>query len=229
MKRSILTAIVAGAALSASAMGQASDPVIYDNGIAGLGNTGLSSQNDAVYPFDSQVADDFVLGANNVVTGVSWEGLYFNTPPGANATAFNIFFYADDGFGTGPAGGPGTEFASAIIPVGSIQIIQPVPGVENYSYSADLPASVSIPSGTTTWIAIQAESVFPPQWGWDGLTQPGGNATQGFPLLGTPYWTTYDDGIGNGAEMDFVLHGVPAPASVALLGLGGLVATRRRR
>ena len=38
----------------------ATDPVIYDNGVAAP-NTGLSSQLDTAYPFDSQVADDFSL------------------------------------------------------------------------------------------------------------------------------------------------------------------------
>ena len=43
------------------------------------------------------------------------------------------------------------------------------------------------------WIAIQAEFDFPPQWGWantDGITLS--PAVQGFPALGTQFWTMID-------------------------------------
>ena len=62
------------------------DGVIYDNGVGATVNTGLSSQLDTLYPFESAVADDFALGAtsnglNWDVTGISFTGLQFNDPP----------------------------------------------------------------------------------------------------------------------------------------------------
>lgn len=218
--------MAAGAAFTATASGNATDPVIFDHSFT---ETGLVSSHDLrVSPFPSHAADDFVLGANNVVTGISWNGGWINTPPfGFTTAGFNIFFYADDGTGNAPVNDgvigdfPGTPFASAFVPWGDITII--ITGVDRESYSMDLPSAITIPSGTQVWMAIQSANVFLPQWGW-ASNNGGGNAVQGS-ILGAPYWTTLSPAV----QMDFQLHGVPAPASLALLGLGGLVATRRRR
>src|SRR3954470_21961021 len=81
-------------ALAASAGAQ----VIYDNGVTGT--QGYSSQLDNSYPFNSQVADNFTLASGNglqyTVTGITFRGVYFNTPAGsAPATDnFNVFIYA---------------------------------------------------------------------------------------------------------------------------------------
>lgn len=55
--------------------------------------------------------------------------------------------------------------------------------------------------------------------------KPGGNAMQSISF--GAYAAVTDAGVGQ--DMPFVIKGVPAPGSLALLGLGGLVAIRRRR
>ena len=47
------------------------------------------------------------------------------------------------------------------------------------------------------------DRLFLPQFGWRG-DNTGGNAVQGFPLLGIDYWTP----VSPGAEMQFMLHGI---------------------
>ena len=86
----------------------ASRDIIWDNyADDGTGN-GLSSQKDVAYPFDSQVADDFQLSSTTGISGVHWWGQFWNGVSGAypNPVEFNVLFYADDGSGNQPTGGP---------------------------------------------------------------------------------------------------------------------------
>lgn len=206
MKTALVLVLAAGAAQA--------DPVIWDNG----GPTGFftSSQYDTAYPFDSQVADDFMLTDTMYVTDVHWHGGYWNGSP-VEPIPFNIMIYADNG---GP-GQPGTEIYGAY---GVYPNYAADPNYANgFFYDIDLDVPFMAQGGTTYWLAIQAVVDFPPQWGWtstfDGLY--GSPAVQGFPLLGMPYWTALTE------DMSFQLTGViPAPASIALLGLGALI--RRR-
>lgn len=217
-KGTIRSLLFAGTIVAAASVASA-DPIVYDNGGAYTGNA-FSSQFDTAYPFESHVADDFSLASNYIVTGVNWVGQYWNPGTPHNATAFNILFFADNGSGTAPVGGPGSQFASFTVPIGSISVTSMGGDVE--SYSAGLGAGVALNAGTTYWISIQSVSDFPPQWGWG--SNGAGNAVQGFPLLGTPYWSPLAEGA------VFSLEGIiPAPGAVALLGMGGLMAARRRR
>lgn len=239
--RTITSAALVGACSlafmsSAQAIPGPNDPLLYDNGV--IPNTGLSSQNDTAYPFESAVADDFGLGnpfggAQIEITGISFTGLQFNDPPDVNNPGtFNIFFYADaagapvyTGDGTSsPAGDALFSFTEVILAP------EAAPGP--YSYGADFAGSAVLDPNTTYWVSVQFEGFFPPQWGWQGDNASGGNSVQGFPLLGTPFWTT----LSPGTEMDFQLYGrenipsVPAPGTAFLLlaGMAGLVVRRRR-
>ena len=198
------------------------DPVIWDNQFvaASLG----SSQLDTIYPFDSQIADDFILDDDYYVTDVHWWGGFWNGTP-FDPIEFNIYFYADDGTGNAPTlPVPGSALATYNFPA--------VNGVFDAgfgadAYDVDLPGQGFVASANTKyWIAIQAVFPFPPQWGWS-TAGPGNlsSAKQGFPLLGTPYWS--DPGFG---DANWYLTGVPvpAPSSLAMLGLGGLMIRRRR-
>ena len=113
MKPGIGFAVLSGAAvLVANSAAQATG---YDNGgYDPVLSTGFSSQLDSAYPFESQAADDFVLTTGKTITGVTWDGVYFNPGPPGNNTSFNIEFYLDAGFGVAPTGGPGDPTGTAI-------------------------------------------------------------------------------------------------------------------
>jgi len=77
--------------------------VLWDNGFYTL--NALSSQNDLVYPFNSQVADDFQFGSGQTITEIIFWGFWWNgAAPWPDPIDLNIIFYADDGSGNMPTG-----------------------------------------------------------------------------------------------------------------------------
>ncbi|MCK4874028.1 MAG: PEP-CTERM sorting domain-containing protein [Phycisphaerales bacterium] len=216
MKTSALILVIAAAGAANA------DPVIWNNNVPA--DTLLSSQLDTAYPFDSQVADDFMFtDMGYYVTDVHWTGGFWGGDP-LNPIAFNIYFYADDGTGNFPT----TPVPTSALAIYHFDSVTGTPNGTYYDYSVDLPTDFTANVNTKYWIAIQGEHFFPPQYGMACATSQvyyGSNAKQGFPLLGMPYWT--DPGYG---DMVFSLTGVPipAPASIALLGLGALTIRRRR-
>ncbi len=214
MKNVTLALSVLAFASSASAQ-----DLLWDNMPFGGDGSLSSSQLDLVYPFDSQVADDFVGGFT--VNHIKWMGGFWNGSP-VDIPDWNIIFYADAG-GV-PTGGPtdptGTALYHYVISGGDVDIVDH--GDFTYDYSVALPDTAF--AAETFWVAIQPVFGFPPQWGIEGAfdSQQGALMHQGFPLLGTDYWSPL------ATDMAFQLYGVPAPGALALLGLAGLVGRRRR-
>jgi hypothetical protein len=155
------------------------------------GASGLSAQDDACYPFQSECADDFV-GNGNPIDAVGWYGVYWNGSPIA-PDAFNIRFYSD------AAGFPGAELG--------------------ITTSSDYNETVGDPYGYCTevdwlWtnygikyhISIQAVLCFPPQW---GIGTGVGNGTQGSfksALFGFPDWVTNSTIFGVPYELAFLVY-----------------------
>ncbi|MCU0851420.1 MAG: PKD domain-containing protein, partial [Candidatus Thermoplasmatota archaeon] len=186
------------------------DSIVWNNyGYDSSGSTGWSSQLDVVYDFNSQVADDFIIGNNTRVTGVHWWGSFSGDPPHPNPIDFNILFYADDGTGTMPTGDGMEDPTSTALAVYFIpQVNGTVCGPYDFwfEYNVSLPQQFNITANIKYWIAIQAKLTFPPQWflGTNGdnpdlLLGP----VQGFPMMGTPYWTN----LGNHGDIAFQLYG----------------------
>lgn len=229
-----LLAFVLVCGFVAGAMGQ-----IWDNGASDPTIGAMSSQLDTVYPFHSQLADDFELrtgpGGEPAwnVTGVEWTGNYWGT--GTATPDFNIIFYADDGTGNMPTGGPNspndpTPTALAVFRMPYAAVGETYNGTE-YDYSTTLPTPFVASAGTKYWLAVQSIFAFPPQWGWSGsVSMQLHEAVFGFPLLGTNYWTNGSVVFGSPRDAAFRLYGdpVPEPSTIGLLALGALALLRRR-
>jgi uncharacterized repeat protein (TIGR01451 family) len=189
---------------------QAKDPIIWDNGLPTSSLNYYSSQNDAQYPFVSQVADDFMFADDMNVTDVHWWGGFWNGPPDeVEPCPFYIYFYADDGTGNAPTGAGMADPSPTALASYYFAGVSGLPLDPNghYEYNVDLSPPFSAAAGVKYWIAIQADFPYPPQW---GNTNTAGiqlhSATQGFPFLGMAFWTDVDPA----ADMAFYLTGVPS-------------------
>jgi hypothetical protein len=186
--------------------------VVWDNG-DDYGGYAYSSQLDNVYPFVSQIADDFILTGNMNITDVHWWGQFWN------GTAFDpcdfyIYFYADDGTGNAPTGGGMPDPSSTALATYFFPAVTglPLDAYGNYEYNVTLSPPFSANANVKYWIAVQSVFAFPPQWGWVNTTTgiQLASSVQGFPLLGTPFWTAM------GVDMAFYLTGEsPCPMSVS--------------
>ncbi len=213
MKTALILVLAAGAA--------SADPVIYDNG-PWTGENLLSSQLDSSLPLDSAVADDFVLGDNYLVTDAHWVGGYYN---GSYVAAdWRVTIYEDTG------AGPGVVIYSEDMAFAGLneQLVgYDNNGAANYSYDATFAAPLALAAGTY-WISFQGMNDYPPQSAVSGTTAV--NNSEGYFMsnyFGFPNWVPGSSVFGVGYDIPFSITGViPAPASIALLGLGALL--RRR-
>jgi len=143
-------------------MNPISKAVVYDNGMTyvGLG----ASQYDPSFNFDPLIADDFTFTVNQLVNDVHWIGGYWNGPPNDGNFDWEIIFYNDFGDGNKPGAAIGTyTFANAQV---NETFIEQVGTSFYYSYSVNLPATLSFMAGTKYWISIQGIGAYPPQSGW---------------------------------------------------------------
>ena len=146
--------------------------------------TGLSSQIDFIYPFDSGVIDDFMVETDASIDHIEWWGTYWNGTPGGPAEYFVISFFEDNG-NCYPADEP--------FYVEDIFVYDEIPGDHNM-YVADIPP-VPVTAGQAYWVEIQAVMEFTVggQWGWGTSADVNMCAPlQGFPLLDIPYWSHID-------------------------------------
>jgi len=212
----LLTASMASAATlqNASPMGSGTTPLSTDRDaffcqLPDPAGTGLSSQIDLVYPFDSGVVDDYV-SAGIPVNAMDWWGQYWNYPvtPGT-VDYYVVTFYLDNG-----ACYPGAMHATQ-----NVTVFTETYDVTNgwYEVNANV-TTVAQTAGVRYWVEVQGNMVFSNegQWGWQTCIAEEGDCgapLQGFPLLGIPYWTIQPDYIG----MAFCLYGDIVPTEDATI------------
>jgi len=180
--------------------------IIWNNGSTVSGGTAASSQKDTVYPFVSQVADDFQFTQDMLVTDVHWWGYIWNPVQEYDPMPFYIYIYADNGTGNAPTGGGMGDPSPTALATYFFPSVTGLPLDANgfHEYNVNLSPSFTATAGVKYWIAIQAKFPYPPQWGW---AQTSGiqlhQAVQGFPLLGMAFWTNISPTI----DMAFYLTG----------------------
>ncbi len=219
MYRKLLPAFVAGASiLSAAPAAHAS--VIFNNGSPVAGDFGGFSDPDSGFIS----ADDFTLAAADTVRAIVVYGSYFNNdtlPAGDN---FSVSFYND--LAGAPDGGAGPFASSALTVFSRVDTgLLNGNGLRTFRFELNLVTPQAFAAGTPFWASIINDTsggVDPDDdWIWSWVL--GGNGVQSND--GGATWP-----IGP-VEHHFQLHNtfIPAPGTLALLGLGGLVGVRRRR
>lgn len=161
------------------------------------------------------VYDNFTLADDATITGVDWQGLFFNPYQQGNITGFTINFWADS------SNNPGSLLSSTFVAGNAGEALV---GGTVYNYTAAI-ANFAATAGTQYWLSVQPDLTYPPQWGWAFAT-PVDNVS-------------YQDFFGNRslrqADMTFSLQGQTASvpdAGVTFLYAGfamaALVLVRRR-
>ncbi len=202
MKSGSLSSVVALAAIAGVASAD-----IWDNGDFGanISSVGGASGSD-VY------GQSFIAPADNVLVQF---GMWL-AGGGADAPAVRIDLWADDG-----ANNPDETniLVSGTVHQGDLADLTRI----------DTFTSFALTPGDRYWVVINgiidqnSTGVYSSTWDGGTNTIPDGNMTWSNDLGGS-----WSGGIANG-DFGVYIETVPAPASLALLGLGGLVATRRRR
>lgn len=214
MNKTLASAVFAMIALA----GSANAAVLYSNPWDGSGN-GYSSQNDTVTYGNFATAYGFFTTGSQLwsVEDLHFVGEYFNPPAQGPIAGFTIAIYSDAG--NAPGGQIGV---STYVPAGSFTetFLGAPGGFPCYQY--DMNINPTLVSGDA-WISVVPDLAFPPQWGWSGGVDanPAHAGWQSF--FGTP------SRLAQSLNMDITGTVAPAPAGLGLLGLGGLVASRRRR
>ena len=171
--------------------------IIWNNGAPTEDWVLLLSQLDEVFPFNAQVADDFIFeDCDKEVLGVCWWGNFWGVGEPIDPVDFNIYFYEDNGYGNAPTGNGMENPESTALKSYFIQGVSGVNDSGQRFYSVDLPTPFIALQDEKYWLVVQAVFEFPPKWGRvinDGtiyLTP----SVFGCPLLGDPFWANHEYG-----------------------------------
>ncbi|MCG3122088.1 MAG: hypothetical protein GIKADHBN_00465 [Phycisphaerales bacterium] len=165
---------------------------------------------------DQEMADNFVLASNNTIGQVGFWGAYY--PHNVPSDNFTVNIYADGG------GIPGTLLSSESGTAASrVDTGNDAFGVDVYEYNIVLNSPFAATGGTQYWLSVVNSTGAGGAGSWAWMTA-GGDFYAAFSLDSTSTWNAFSDGLS--MRLGEV---IPAPTSLALAGLVGLGALRRRR
>ncbi|VAX40213.1 hypothetical protein MNBD_PLANCTO03-681 [hydrothermal vent metagenome] len=206
-----LAALTIAAAAHAQTVWYNGDPDLV-NGLSAEFNTNVT---------DAYVFEDFNFGGGTITD--IWGNFFMDF----NAVGFmyEIRSNVSNGFGgvLHASGNTNGSYSQALNGFNAF-------GYDGYEFRADIP-DIFLGAGTYM-LALspigsgQGNSFVQSTSGLNGVGSPNDNDLNWFQSI---HWgTTYFENYLQGSDFSYGVN-VPAPASVALLGLGGLIATRRRR
>lgn len=190
--------------------------IVWDNGSPTDNWVLILSQIDFSFPFNAQVADDFMFEDGDVeISGVHWWGNFWGVGEPFDPVDFNIYFYADDGSGNAPTGGGMEEPETTAIASYFLQNISGVNNSDQLFYSVELPNTFLAIKGVKYWLVIQAVFDILPKWG--RVTNDGdvhlSPSVYGCPLLGVAFWTN----LGYGDMAWYLTNGINNPPDIPII------------
>lgn len=246
-----LCAVLTGTTLFAALPNQATltpIPAGFDNGAFSVQETSLG----AADPDRAIAFDNFSLGSDYNLSGISWTGVYAEPLPGARSdTDFIVQIWADDAgkpdLGAGPvmdwtfeagpvAGSGGPDLTVTSNGILSNATATQIGGGEGFDYSGAISGTLA---AGDYWISIVADQSFlnatpivDPEWIWhQGVGHDGFYAAD---LRNDPPGTPAYGILQSDKNLAFSLQGavVPEPAAGTLLAVMGLLSVgmvRRKR
>lgn len=164
---------------------------------------------------DQELADNFTLSSANTINQITFWGVYY--PSNSPSDNFTVNIYADSGSNL-----PGALLSSQPITTSRTDTGVDAFGVDFYEYTASLSSPFAAAGGTQYWISVVNSAGNPASsWGWG---TGNGDANGAYSLDSTGSWNQLGESLAVRLE-----NVVPAPSSLALAGLMGLGAMRRRR
>ncbi len=208
------TQIACGVVLALAAGMTNGQTVVFEN-LPDQINAGVADSSG--FGPENRSADNFSLSTTETIGSIQFWGLWFENNIGAEN--FTAVFYED------VAGSPGSILTTIdLVNTTSSPTGTDVFGFDEYLHTADLATSFTADAGTTYYLSIFNDSGLGDNgtWAWES------SSAEGVGWLSQDFGANFasDDRIGGFA---FRLVNVPSPAATTLLGLGGLIATRRRR
>ncbi|MFO0835148.1 MAG: PEP-CTERM sorting domain-containing protein [Phycisphaerales bacterium] len=207
MNRCGIFAVAAGLCLGAAGVSQAA--VVFEQ-LPNYSN-GFFSDSAGNYPWQ-RIAENFTLGAGTSIGQVGAWGVYF--PNNTMIDNFTVNFYADAG------NNPGVLLHSVAGSASSIDTGVDAFGCDVYESTITLNSAFNAAAGTQYWVSIVNSTGLGSDWAW--ITASADSVGRWTPDYGASW-------LDLGSDLSLRLYEVPAPSSLALLGLGGLIAGRRRR
>jgi len=228
------TARIASFALLAMAAGASADVVVMDQ----IGPDPTATAAGAVYAsqefpdfatFTIAGIDDFTIASGGSVSRVDAVLGFFNTttPSFANVTGYRVQFYTS--VAAAAANQTGNAGTATVAP-GLVTVTTPFGPTTDGRGLVSIPVTGVTLGAGTYWVAVQPIMAF----GTGGQIGPVSsvignlNAVQTNPAGGFAFPGNQQT-INPPTNLGYRVAMVPAPGSLALLGLGGLAAARRRR
>ena len=193
-----------------------SKAIIWDNGGPTDDWVLILSQLDEVFPFNSQVADDFIFKYEDTeILGVRWWGNFWGVGDPFDPVDFNIYFYADDGTDNAPTGAGMEHPEDTALESYYIQGVSGINDSGHRFYSVDLPTPFIAYQGEKYWLVVQAIFEILPKWG--RVTNDGtihlASSVFGCPILGEPFWTN----LGYGDMAWYLTGGINEPPNAPII------------
>jgi hypothetical protein len=159
-----------------------------------------------------RIAENFTLGTGTAIGQVGAWGVYF--PNNIMIDNYTVNFYADSG------NYPGALLHSVGGSASSVDTGVDAFGSDVYESTITLNSAFNAAAGTQYWVSITNSTGLGSDWAW--ITATADFVGRWSPDAGASW-------LDLGSDLSLRLYEVPAPSSLALLGLGGLIAGRRRR
>lgn len=176
-------------------------------------STGYLADSSGNYP-NQRMAENFKLTSAAAISMVEVWGEYY--PNNIPSDHFTVSFYASAGMIPGALLYTGAAASFVTVDTGVDTSERDV-----YQSTITLATPFNAAAGTQYWICIDNATGLGSSWAW--ITTDESDFKCAFSVDAANSWSSFDE------SLSLRLYDVPAPSTLAMLGIGGMIAARRGR